>query len=383
MKEEKQKMKKNWKHINFEQRKNISSCIAHGYKLVQIAKLLGLDPTSISKEVRRNRIVVKTGSTSKQCDKLNRWPYVCSSCSLRYSHCSFDKYKYDPKTAQNQAQANLISSRRGLDLDDEEFETLDKIIKQGIEDKQSLYQIKIKNSDTIHKSLTTLYRYVNKGFLTTKRIDLPYAVKYKKRKHNKKYDYSNNSIDRSNHTYLDYLAFMHQNPRINSWQLDFLGSIKTDSKSILSLILPELQTIIINIIKNPNSQKVVKFFDTLEENIGTEEFKMLIPAILTDRDPCFSDINGICYSKITGEERCKLFFCDPYISTQKPNIENANKQLRKYFPKKTSVDKYSQKDIIAINKRLLDTPLKSLDGYTPKEAFIKVYDETLFVKLFK
>lgn len=376
-------MKKNWKHINFEQRKNISSCIAHGYKLVRISELLGLDPTSISKEVKRNRIVFKSGSASNQCLKLNRWPFVCSSCNLKYSHCSFDKYKYDARTAQNNADAILISSRRGLDLDAQEFKVLDKIIKQGIENKQSLYQIKIKNSDTIHKSLTTLYRYVNKGFLTTKRIDLPYAVKYKKRKHNKKYDYSNNSIDRSNHTYLDYLAFMHQNPRANVWQLDFLGSIKSDTKSILSLILPELQLILINIIKNPNSSKVVKFFDSLEKNIGTEGFKMLIPAILTDRDPCFNDINGICYSKITGEERCKLFFCDPYISTQKPNIENANKQLRKYFPKKVSVDRYSQKDIKEINNRILDTPLKSLDGFTPKEAFIKVYDETLFVKLFK
>ena len=376
-------MKKNWKHINLEQRKSISSCIAHNYKLIQIGELLNLDPTSISKEVKRNRIVAKSGSTSKQCDKLNRWPYVCSSCNLRYTTCSFDKYKYDAKIAQNKANANLINSRRGLDLDDEEFKTLDKIIKEGIENKESLYQIKIKNATTINKSLTTLYRYVNKGFLSTKRIDLPYAVKYKKRKHNKKYDYSNNSIDRSNHTYLDYLAYMHQNPRVNAWQLDFLGSIKTDSKSILSLILPELQLIMIHIIKNPNSNKVVTFFDSLEENLGIEEFKTLFPVILTDRDPCFSDISGICYSKNTGEERCKLFFCDPYVSSQKPNIENANKQLRKYFPKKSSIERYTQKDIKEINKRIVDTPLKSLDGYTPKEAFIKVYDEQLFFKLFK
>ena len=376
-------MKKNWKHINFEQRKSISSCIAHNYKLVQIGELLQLDPTSISKEVKRNRIVIKHGSTSKMCNKLNRWPYVCSSCNLRYTKCYFDKYKYDAKIAQNKADANLINSRRGLDLDDNEFETLDRIIKEGIENKESLYQIKIKNADTINKSLTTLYRYVNKGFLSTKRIDLPYAVKYKKRKHNKKYDYSNNSIDRSNHTYLDYLAYMHKNPRVNAWQLDFLGSIKTDTKSILSLILPELQLIMIHIIKNPNSNKVVKFFDSLEETIGIEQFKMLMPVILTDRDPCFSDINGICFSKITGEERCKLFFCDPYISSQKPNIENANKQLRKYFPKKSSIERYTEKDIREINKRIIDTPLKSLDGYTPKEAFIKVYDEKLFLKLFK
>ena len=128
---------------------------------------------------------------------------------------------------------------------------------------------------------------------------------------------------------------------------------------------------------------MVKFFDDLEETIGTDIFLELIPVILTDRDPCFSDISGICYSKITGEERCKLFFCDPYVSSQKPNIENANKRLRKYFPKKKSIDKYTHKDIKKLNKLILETPLRSLDGNTPKNAFIKIYDEELFLKLTK
>lgn len=376
-------MKNNWKHINFEQRKTISSSIKHNLKLIQIANLLDLDPTSISKEVKRNRVPVNIGRDFKPCDKLNRWPFVCDNCKFKYGACRRNKLKYDPKIAQNKANANLINSRKGLDINSDDFKVIDEIIKNGIAEKKSLYQIKNENAEQINKSLTTLYRYVNKGFLTTKRIDLPYAVKYKPRKHNKKYDYSNNFIDRSNHTYLDYLAFIHQNPRAYVWQLDFLGSIKTDSKSILSFILPELQFLLINIINNPNSHKVVKFFDNLEQLIGTEEFKNLIPAILTDRDPCFCDIDGICFSKITGEERCKLFFCDPYVSSQKPNIENANKQLRKYFPKKKSIMKYTSNDIKEINQVILNSPLRSIDGNTPKQAFIKVFNEELYIKLFK
>ena len=61
-------------------------------------------------------------------------------------------------------------------------------------------------------------------------------------------------------------------------------------------------------INNPNSSKIVSFFDNLEQKIGTKVFIDLIPVILTDRDPNFTDIDGICFSKITGEERCKLFF---------------------------------------------------------------------------
>lgn len=76
------------------------------------------------------------------------------------------------------------------------------------------------------------------------------------------------------------------------------------------------------------------------------------------------------------------FFCDPYVSNQKPNVENMNKQIRLFFPKGKSVDKYLSSDIKNINKTILNKPLRSLDGNTPKEAFVKVFDEDIFDKLF-
>ncbi len=241
---------KTWKHINEEQRRIISSGIAHNDKLIDIAERLELDPRSISKEVRRNRIHVDyPDDTISKCPKLNRWPLVCTKCKYRYSsNCTYVKLKYDAKTVQRKSDANLITSRKVID------------------EKKSIYQIKIENKNVIKKSVTTLYRYINNGYLTTNRIDLPYAVKYKKRKHNKKYDYSNNEIDRTSHTYLDYLSFIHKNPRVNVWQLDFLGAIKTDSKNILSFILPEVHFTLLDIITNSNSNKIVKYFDELEKN---------------------------------------------------------------------------------------------------------------------
>lgn len=375
---------KPWKHLTIEQRKIISNGISHNYKLKAIAETLGFDPTSISKEVKKNRESTTIGTNITNCKKINRWPFVCTGCSKKYNNqCCYTKYKYDAKKAQDKADINLINSRKGIDIDSDEFQKLDKIVKNGIDNKKSIYQISIENKKEINKSVTTLYRYVNNGYLTTKRIDLPYAVKYKKRKHNKKYEYSENKeIDRTGHTYIDYLAYMHKHPGIYVWQLDFLGSIKTDNNNILSFILPDLQFILLDLIKNPNQEKVVKFFDDLEERIGTNAFIELIPVILTDRDPNFTDIEGICFSKITGEERCKLFFCDGYVSNQKPNVENINKQLRLFFPKGKTIDTYKKQDIKNVNQTLLNRPLKSLDSYTSKQAFINVFDEDLFNKLF-
>jgi IS30 family transposase len=252
------KMKK-WKHIDYDKRKSISSSIAHNRKVKDIAEVLLLDPTSISKEVKRNRIVVYPLKNTKEiCPKIKRWPYVCTNCKNRYKECPYNKFIYNAKSAQEKADYKLKMSRKGLDVTTDEFKEIDNIIKVGVDNNKSIYQIMIENKDSINKSITTLYRYINKGYLTTSRMDLPYAVKYKKRKHNKKYDYSENKkIDRTGHTYLDYLAYIHKNPGIYVWQLDFLGAIKADNNNILSFILPNLQFILLAIIYKPNSKKIV------------------------------------------------------------------------------------------------------------------------------
>ena len=70
-----------------------------------------------------------------------------------------------------------------------------------------------------------------------------------------KYDYPNNKINRSNHTYLDYLAaYIHENTNLFVWQLDFLGAVKSDSNNILALVMPLLQLPILKVIKNPNTE---------------------------------------------------------------------------------------------------------------------------------
>lgn len=323
-----------WKHLTIEHRKVISNGISHNYKLKEIAENLGFDPTSISKEVKRNRDATTIGKNITNCKRTNRWPYVCTGCNKKYNYqCTFTKYKYVAQNAQIKSDIKLINSRKGIDIDSDEFIKLDNIIKDGID--------------------------------------------------NKKYEYSENKeIDRTGHTYIDYLSYIHKHPGIYVWQLDFLGTIKSDNNNILSFVLPDLQLPILTLIKDPNQKKVVEFFDELEERIGTNAFIELIPVILTDRDPNFTDINGICFSKITGEERCKLFFCDAYVSNQKPNVENMNKQLRLFFPKGKTIDTYTKKDIKNTNLILLNRPLKSLDSFTPKEAFINIYDVELFNKLF-
>ena len=58
-----------------------------------------------------------------------------------------------------------------------------------------------------------------------------------------------------------------------------------------------------------------------------------------------------------------------------------NKQIRKFFPKGKSIDNYNQEQINLIAKTINETPLFSLDGYSPKEAFILLFGLETYIKL--
>ena len=376
-------MKKNWKHINLEQRKLIRHLLSKKAKLKEIAELLDLDPSSVSRELKRNRSIRKYARTYETCKKLSRFPYVCNSCHLKYTTCPFMQYVYDPKVANNLAKQKLVLSRKGIDMTDDEYKVLDRLIKEGTDRNESIYHI-VHSHEEINKSVPTIYRYINNGYLTTKRMDLPFAVSYKKRKHNKKYDYSkNNHINRNNHTYIDYLAFKRNNPNLFECQMDFLGAIKTDTKEILTLVFPDFHFVILDIFSNPSSNKIIAYFDELKTELGAEDFKTVFPYILTDRDPRFSDYYNIEIDKETGEQLTNIFYCDPYVSNQKGSVENMNKQLRKYFPKKKSIQNVTRDDVKRIQQIINQTSIRSLDGATPEEAFIKIYGEDLLNKLLK
>lgn len=72
---------KNWKHLTFKQRKTISSGISHEYKFKDIDERLFVVPTSVSKEVKRNRIEVSFG-LKNNCKRAQRKTYVCTNCKI-------------------------------------------------------------------------------------------------------------------------------------------------------------------------------------------------------------------------------------------------------------------------------------------------------------
>lgn len=373
-----------FEHITFEERKVINNLITTKQASAKaIGELLHKDPTSISKEVRRNRYVSRQAyktETDTICKHTLRFPYVCNGCPLRRNiKCKYKQYLYDPIKAQKQSEYNLKVTRMGINMTQEEFEALDKKISDAINSKRSIYDVIA--SKEVNVSQATIYRYLERNLLTVSKKDLSHTAKFKVRK--KEYEYNENrKIDRNNRTYLDYLVYINSHPNIFIHQMDFLGSIKTDSKCILTLTIPSLHFVSLFLVEKKNSNKVVNLFNQLETYLGLDNFKQLFPCILTDRDPSFSDFIGLEFSSYTGEERTHVFYCDAYVSNQKANVENMNGQLRRHFPKKASVDSLNDNYLKTVMHQINDRKIKSLSGYSPNEAFIKVYSKELLDKVY-
>lgn len=73
------------------------------------------------------------------------------------------------------------------------------------------------------------------------------------------------------------------------------------------------------------------------------------------------------------KERGKVYFADSYCSWQKGAIENANKIIRKYIPKKANFDDFSDRRIMEIQKKLNRRPKGKIDFDTPKDRFFKFF----------
>lgn len=67
----------------------------------------------------------------------------------------------------------------------------------------------------------------------------------------------------------------------------------------------------------------------------------------------------------------QTFFCHPYSAWEKGTIENAFKRLRRYIPKKSRLDRYSDEKISAIIDKMNNKPMKCLGWRTPKEVFFE------------
>jgi IS30 family transposase len=71
---------------------------------------------------------------------------------------------------------------------------------------------------------------------------------------------------------------------------------------------------------------------------------------------------------LTEEYGVPTFFCEPYASWQKPQVENLNRTIRHWVPRKTKAQDLAALDWKTLEDWLNNLPRKSLNYLTPSEA---------------
>lgn len=160
-----------------EQRNTIENLLNKNFTFTEIGKSINVDRRTISREVKRNRII--------------------------------------------KSSLYLPFSTNDIDMTPEDINIINKNIIPLIKDKrQSVNQVYINHPDILWISKPTFYKYVDLNVINLKNLDLPRKVKYKKRKNNKNKINKRESALLIGRTYEYYLERTTKDKKLIVWQLD-------------------------------------------------------------------------------------------------------------------------------------------------------------------
>lgn len=406
------------KHMNQHDRIVIENGLNHSLSFKAIAKKIGKDCTTVSKEIRNNLTVrdmagygrvfnncakrfecslfnsvcqpcshpqTKKCSICKnncrshckdfveeKCPKLNKPPYVCNVCEDK-NKCTLTKHIYYALQAEKKYNARLVESRTGICINEAEIKYLNDLLVPLIREKgQSIHHIFINHQDEIMMSEKTLYRIIDMGILEVRNIDLPRKVRYRQRKKkSSSYKVDKNCLE--GRRYEDFLNFMNEHPDTAVVEMDTVEGIK--GESCLLTIHFTVCSFMVAVKRHFNDSKsVTDFFDDIYDKLGSDLFIKLFPVILTDNGSEFSNPEAIEFDK-DSRRRTYIFYCHPSSPFEKGSCEVNHELLRRIVPKGMTWNRYTQKDINIMMSHINSYARDKLNDKSPFLLFSCLYGE--------
>ena len=310
----------NYHHFTIEERCCLREYYVKGKSYREIARLLGRNVSSVSRELRRN--------------------------------CTFfrDIPRYYPQTAQKKSKLRNSYRHRGMFWKQEVLEYIDEKLSQTWSPEQ------IANTPCGMKmpSFKTIYRWIDERYLRSTLKNLRRKGKTRKRMGNGGRFTTGKSIRKRDKSVYSRKEFGH-------WEADTVVSGQGKSKACFAT-LAERKTRYYIAIKIPDRKG-----ETMAKAIIDALSKFpegAVKTITCDRGSEFA-----CWREIEKALSCDMYFADPYCAWQKGTNENLNGLLREFYPKGRNLSRVSpatlKKNLALINAR----PKKVLHYYTPQDLF--------------
>lgn len=370
-----------YKHLSYEDRKNIEDGLNQNKSINQIAKDINKSHSTILREIDRNKVYYKPtawnncSAVSAPCQKLDKTPYVCNGCKSR-SGCRKIRYTYYARKA-NDAYKELISScRQGISLTEEEIYNINKIITPLVKKGQTINHLYINHPEVLNFSKVSFYNYINNGIFEFRPLDFPRIVKYKKRKTAKRRTRQEREI-LIGRKYEDFINYISKNPNLNIVEMDTVEGLQTDSKCILTLFWRKSNFMLMFLLESQTTDEVTRIFEYLQKVLQEDDYKKLFQVILTDNGHEFYDVLNIECNHKTGEYITHVFYCDPSASWQKGGIEKNHEFIRYVLPKKTTFEHLTQNDCNIVANNINSLCRESLNDNCPFKAMLFLCDEKI------
>ena len=303
-----------------DERLEIAILLKKGYSLRSIAGAMGRSPASVSRELKRNRLV-----------KSNVYEPVKAEHKSRVRRL-YSKYQ-GMKVSSNSEIQTYVHEKMRLSWSPEAVAG----------------RLKLETNGRLSLSPETIYKYIYRNPLG---YSLCAFLRYKQYRRKKR-----KSV-KSVREIIKNRVFIDQRPEIINQRLRF-GDFEGDTMGV-----PKYTRETIAAVVERKSRYIIG------EKISGLKYAMDAFKKLLDYGKALSATfdNGVENARHL-ELSISTYFCHSYSSWEKGLIENAFSLIREYIPKKSSLKDYSNSDIQAIISIINERPRKCLGFQTPKEVF--------------
>ena len=227
----------------------------------------------------------------------------------------------------------------------------------------------LKKSGKWTVSTTTLYRYIDRGYIpniTNRNLREKPLRKRSYRHVEAKRPPKGTSIERRPEIVSTRQTFGH-------WELDsVIGKAKGKRQSLLVLTERMTRYEVILRVPNKTSSATVRALDKILKKFPENTFQ----TITVDNGSEFQDCHGMEHDK-SGNKRLTVYYCHPYTSCERGSNEHNNRIIRRFFPKGKSLRKITQADCDHAATEMNDMPRKILGYTTARELFERELDKLL------
>ncbi len=315
------------------------------YSLRNIAKALGRDVSSVSREIKRNSVRGEYLPQKAQLKSEHRWKY---------------RKSYMKKIRKDNELEEYIREKLKREWSPEAIAQRWNTQERGKED-GGKEQRRVVNKS--HISHTTIYAYIDSLFghgLERYLYSCRGERNRRKKKGKKKQGVKEMILNRT---------WIHERPvhinrreAIGDAEADTICSQRGDRTSFITLIDRKSRYLLAAKVKDKSPKR---FTATIKRK--TKEKNFLLSSITLDSGVECKDHKNL---------PCPAYFCHPYCSHEKGQIEYANRLIRRYIPKKTLLKTISPYYLASIVKKINNTPRKCLNWKTPQEVMTEELQKT-------